>query len=31
MIAGSLGAALTSVLAERHWITIREASRIVTA
>ena len=29
-LAGSLGAALTSVLAERPWITTREASRIVT-
>jgi DNA-binding transcriptional ArsR family regulator len=29
-LAGSLGAALTSALAERRWITTREASRIVT-
>jgi hypothetical protein len=29
-LAGSLGAALTSTLAERRWITTREASRIVT-
>jgi DNA-binding transcriptional ArsR family regulator len=29
-LAGSLGAALTAALVERHWITKREASRIVT-
>jgi len=29
-LAGSLGAALTSTLAERRWIATREASRIVT-
>jgi hypothetical protein len=29
-LAGSLGAALTSSLLERRWITTREASRIVT-
>ncbi len=29
-LAGSLGAALTSALAERRWIATREASRIVT-
>jgi hypothetical protein len=29
-LAGSLGAVLTSALAERRWITTREASRIVT-
>jgi hypothetical protein len=29
-LAGGLGAALTSALAERRWITTREASRIVT-
>jgi DNA-binding transcriptional ArsR family regulator len=29
-LAGSLGAALTTALAERRWITTREASRIVT-
>ena len=29
-LAGSLGAALTGVLAERRWIATREASRIVT-
>ena len=29
-LAGSLGAALTSALAERRWIVTREASRIVT-
>jgi DNA-binding transcriptional ArsR family regulator len=29
-LAGSFGAALASALAERHWITTREASRIVT-
>ena len=29
-LAGSLGAALTAAFADRHWITGREASRIVT-
>ncbi len=29
-LAGSLGAALTATMLERHWIAIREASRIVT-
>ena len=29
-LAGSLGAALTSALAERRWIATRAASRIVT-
>jgi hypothetical protein len=29
-LAGSLGAALTTTMQDRHWITTREASRIVT-
>ena len=29
-LAGSLGAALTSTMLERRWISTREASRIVT-
>jgi len=29
-LAGSLGAALTRTMLERHWIATREASRIVT-